>query len=150
MSEQLFEPRFTLQRIYIKDLSFESPRAPAVFQEKWQPQINLELNSRHVHLGESQYEVTLSATVTANNEADEAIFLVEVQQAGVFLMRELEGDMLARVLGASCPDVLFPYMREAIDAAVIRGNFPPLMLAPVCFDTIYEQAKLQQKTASIQ
>jgi len=86
MSEQSLDAQFALQRIYIKDVSFESPKAPEAFRQQWKPQVNLELNSRHVDLGDDNHEVVLSLTVTAKSEDEEVIYLVEVQQAGVFLL----------------------------------------------------------------
>ena len=150
MSEQApntqTEAQFVLQRIYVKDMSFESPRAPESFLKQWQPKINLELNNSNRSLGDNVYEVVLSLTVTANNEADETIYLAEIQQAGVFLVRGIEGEALGQTLNAYCPNVLFPYAREAIDALVTRGSFPALMLAPVNFDAVYAQARAQAQS----
>ena len=143
MSEQAAteEQQFVLQRIYVKDLSFESPKAPEAFRMQWKPQVGLELNSGHKDVGDDNYEVQLTLTVTAKNQDDEVIYLAEVQQAGIFLIKGLPEDALSQTLGAFCPNVLFPYAREALDAIVIKGSFPPLMLAPVNFDAIYEQAR---------
>ena len=148
MSETQPDAQFSLQRIYIKDVSFESPRAPEAFRQQWKPQVNLELNSRHVDLGDENHEVILSLTVTAKNEEEEVIYLVEVQQAGVFMLKGLNDEVLAQTLGSFCPNVLFPYAREAIDSIVIKGSFPALMLAPVNFDAIYAQAKAQTEQLS--
>ena len=148
MSETQPDAQFSLQRIYIKDASFESPRAPEAFRQQWKPQVNLELNSRHVDLGDENHEVILSLTVTARNEEEEVIYLVEVQQAGVFMLKGLNDEVLAQTLGSFCPNVLFPYAREAIDSIVIKGSFPALMLAPVNFDAIYAQAKAQTEQQS--
>ncbi|MDZ7685212.1 MAG: protein-export chaperone SecB [Gammaproteobacteria bacterium] len=149
-TEPAAEPReggaqFSLQRIYMKDMSFESPRSPAGFRGQWRPKVNLELNSRYSEIEESHYEVVLSLTTTARDDADEVVYLVEVQQAGIFLVKGMAGDALQQTLGSFCPNVLFPYAREAIDSIVTRGSFPPLMLAPVNFDAIYEQAKAQRE-----
>lgn len=149
MSEQT-GTQFVLQRIYIKDLSFESPRAPDAFRQQWKPQVNLELNSGHKSLGDDNHEVILTLTVTAKTEADETIYLAEVQQAGVFLIKGLEGENLSQTLGAFCPNVLFPYARETLDSIVIKGSFPPLMLAPVNFDAIYEQDRNRPADATVQ
>ena len=137
-------PKFALQRIYIKDASFESPKAPDCFRGQWQPKVNLELNSKHTGLDNDLYEVVLQVTVTARNAEDEVIYIIEVQQAGIFLIQGLEGDPFYKTLGSFCPSVLFPYVRETIDSFVIKGSFPALMLAPVNFDAIYEHT-LQQK-----
>jgi preprotein translocase subunit SecB len=146
MSEQAQAPQFVLQRIYIKDISFESPKAPEAFVKQWKPQINLELNTANRSLGEDNYEVVLSLTVTAKNEAEETIYLIELQQAGVFLLKGMDNATLSQTLGSFCPSVLFPYARETIDSVVSKGSFPPLMLAPVNFDAIYEQAKAQAES----
>jgi preprotein translocase subunit SecB len=139
------QTQFSLQRIYLKDMSFESPRAPVVFQEAWQPNVNLELNARHEVLGENLYEVVLNLTVTANNEGDNVAFLAEVQQAGIFHIRGLEEAALQQTLGSFCPNILFPYAREVVDNLVGKGSFPILMLAPVNFDAIYAETVKRRK-----
>ena len=141
MSEQDQQAQFVLQRIYVKDMSFESPKAPDAFTQQWKPQINLELNTSHTNHDEDNYEVVLSLTVTARNEAEETIYLVEVQQAGVFMIKGMSDDTRGQTLGSFCPNVLFPYARETIDSIVSKGSFPALMLAPVNFDAVYAQAK---------
>lgn len=143
-------PQFALQRIYICDSSFESPRAPLAFRGQWQPKINLDLNSGHSEIEEGLYEIKLHLTVTARNQEDEIIYLAEVQQAGIFLIRGLEDAVMGQTLGSFCPAVLFPYAREAIDAMVIKGSFPALMLAPVNFDALWEQTKAQREQNNIQ
>ena len=140
------QPQFALQRIYVKDLSFESPKAPEMFQQQWQPEVKLDLNTSNRGLEEGLHEVVLSLTITVENgpeDKKETAFVVEVQQAGVFLVKGLADEELHRTLGAFCPNILFPYAREAIDNLVLRGSFPPLMLAPVNFDALYLQAKEQ-------
>ncbi|MFT7132832.1 MAG: preprotein translocase subunit SecB [Cyclobacteriaceae bacterium] len=146
MSEQAAEPRdaqFSLQRIYLKDASFESPRAPESFMGQWKPKVNLELNSQHKSVGDDLFEVGLRVTVTVKKEDDEVVYLSEVEQAGIFLIKGLAEQAMAQTLGSFCPSVLFPYAREALDSLVIKGSFPPLMLAPVNFDAIYEQSRQQ-------
>lgn len=138
------QPQFALQRIYIKDISFESPNAPQIFQQQWQPQVNLDLNTSNERLNDNQFEVVLSLTATAK-VGDKTAFIVEVQQAGVFFISGFEGDQLGHMLGAYCPNILFPYAREAIDSLVNRGSFPALMLSPVNFDAIYAQALQRQQ-----
>ncbi|MGK0462478.1 MAG: preprotein translocase subunit SecB, partial [Candidatus Azotimanducaceae bacterium] len=140
--------QFALQRIFVKDASFESPRAPEIFRAKWQPKVNMELNSSHNKIEEDLYEVVIQLTITARSENDEVVYLTEVQQAGIFLVKGLEPEALLQTLGAFCPSVLFPYAREAVDNLVIKGSFPPLMLAPVNFDAIYEQTRRQQQEAT--
>lgn len=142
-SDNQNQAQFALQRIYVKDLSFESPNSPVVFQEQWKPQVNLDLNTSHSKVSDNQYEVVLSLTVTAKI-GEKVAYIVEVQQAGVFLVSGIEGAQLGQMLGAYCPTILFPYARETIDTVVNKGSFPALMLAPVNFDAIYAQA-LQRK-----
>lgn len=133
---------FGIQRIYLKDTSFESPNAPQVFQGQWKPQINMDLNTKSNKLADDVYEVVLTLTVTAKNE-DKTAFLAEVHQAGIFKIEGLEGAALHQAVGAFCPNLLFPYAREAIDSLVLKGSFPALMLAPVNFDAIYAQSVQQ-------
>jgi len=141
------QPQFALQRIYVKDISFESPNAPDVFQAAWKPQINMDLNTASNKVSDTQFEVTISLSITA--KVDEKVaFIVEVQQAGIFHISGIEGAQLAQTLGAFCPNVLFPYAREAVDSMVNKGSFPSLMLAPVNFDAIYAEAmKRKQEEA---
>ncbi len=141
------QPQFALQRIYVKDISFESPNAPEVFQAAWKPQINMDLNTASNKVSDTQFEVTISLSITA--KVDEKVaFIVEIQQAGIFHVSGIEGVQLAQTLGAFCPNVLFPYAREAVDSMVNKGSFPSLMLAPVNFDAIYAEAmKRKQEEA---
>ena len=152
MTEQAQESTFELQRIYVKDLSFESPRSPDAFLKQWKPNVGLELNVSNVSIGEDQYEVTLKLSVTATNEAEEVIYLMELQQSGVFVIKGVNEEVLTQTLGSFCPSVLFPYARETIDSIVTKGSFPPLMLSPINFDGIYAQAKEKNEveTTSIQ
>ncbi len=141
--------QFAIQRVYIKDVSFESPNAPEVFRGQWKPQINMDLNTRSNKLADDVYEVVLTLTVTAKNE-DKTAFLAEVQQAGIFKIEGLEGGALHQTIGAYCPNLLFPYAREAIDSLVVKGSFPALMLAPVNFEAIYAQSLQQAKAQAEQ
>lgn len=136
------ERAFQLQRIYTKDISFEVPGAPDVFLKQWQPQVNVQLNTETRRVGESEtdYEVVLSLTVTANNE-DKTVYLVEVKQAGIFTIVGIEGEERDQLLGAYCPNLLFPYARELITDLVSRGTFPQLLLQPINFDALYQDAK---------
>lgn len=136
-------PAFALQRIYVKDSSFESPRSPTVFQGQWAPKISFNLGSKSALVSEGVYEVVLTITVEAKVE-DNAAFLAEVHQAGIFTCSGLAEADLEQVLSAVCPNILFPYAREAIDSLVIKGSFPPVNLAPVNFDALYMQSKQQQ------
>jgi len=137
--------KFALQRIYIKDSSFESPKSPDCFRGQWQPKVNMELNSTHNTIGEGLYEVVLQLTITAKaGEDDEVVYLTEVIQAGIFHIQGLSEEALKQTLGSFCASVLFPYARESIDSLVTKGSFPALMLAPVNFDAIYDHGRKQQ------
>ncbi|MEX0622947.1 protein-export chaperone SecB [Saccharospirillum sp.] len=139
MTEQQ-KPQFAIQRIYTRDVSFESPNAPAIFREEWKPQIKLDLNTRTRTLDENVVEVVLIITVEAKI-GEKTAFLTEVQQAGVFTVAGFPDETRDQMIGAYCPSVLFPYAREAVDTAVTKGSFPALMLAPVNFDALYLQNK---------
>ncbi|MDP5148128.1 protein-export chaperone SecB [Shewanella sp. ULN5] len=140
-------PQFNIQRVYTKDLSFETPNSPAVFQKEWNPEVKLDLDTRSAKLSDDTYEVVLSLTVTAKN-GDETAFLCEVQQAGIFSIVGLTEPQLAHSLGAYCPNVLFPYARETVSGLVARGTFPQLNLAPVNFDALFAQYVQQRQAAA--
>lgn len=143
-SEQATQANFALQRIYVKDISFESPNSPAVFQKQWKPEVSMDLNTKNVKLGDDHYEVVVSVTLTVNVDGMTA-YIVEIQQAGIFVVQGLEGGHLAQALSAFCPNLLFPYLRETIDTVVVKGSFPAMMLAPVNFDAIFAQAVMQRQ-----
>ncbi len=143
MSEEN-QQQFVIQKVYVKDVSFESPNAPAVFSDgEWQPEVNVQLNTETKKITDEQYEVCLNVTVTAK-QAGKTAFLVEVKQAGVFQMQGFEEEQLKGMLGAYCPEVLFPFVREAISDLVIKGGFPQLLLVPVNFNQLYMQHQQQQ------
>ena len=141
-------PEFALQRIYVKDLSFEAPHAPAVFTEKWQPQLNVGLNTQVTPLGNDHVEVVLVVTVTAKS-GDKTAYHVEVQQGGIFLARNIPDNDKGPLLGVVCPNILFPYAREVVSDLVSRGSFPQMLLAPVNFEALYMQrmAQLREQAA---
>jgi len=133
------QPQFQLQRIYVKDLSFEAPLGHAVFQKQWKPKVQLDLNTTTNKLDEKNFEVVLRLTITAKQD-DETAFLVEVHQAGIFGCDGFDSQQLHQVLNMMCPNILFPYARETIDGMVLKGSFPPLMIAPVNFEALYQQS----------
>lgn len=133
-------PQFALQRIYLKDSSFESPRSPAVFQGQWQPKINFDIKTRNSKIQDGVFEVVLVLTVEATLE-EEPAFVVEVHQAGVFTAKDFDNVQLEQLLATVCPNILFPYAREMIDSLVVKGSFPALMLAPINFEALYAQQK---------
>ncbi|VAX77146.1 Protein-export protein SecB [Serratia symbiotica] len=130
------ELSFQIRRIYIKDISFEAPKSPQIFQLEWQPEVKLDLETASSHLAEEIYEVVLRVTITATLEKETA-FLCEVQQAGIFFIAGIKGSQLTHCLGAYCPNILFPYVRECITSLVVRGTFSQINLAPVNFDALF-------------
>ena len=149
MSEtQTPEQQFHIQKIYTKDLSFESPNAPEIFTTSdFKPDVNVQINSGHKKLADDTFEVVLSLTVTAKQQ-DKTAYLVEVHQAGVFTISGFEDDQVAGMLGAYCPETLFPFAREAISDLVVRGGYMQLMLQPINFNALYQQHLEQQQAAS--
>ena len=138
---------FTIQKIYTKDISFETPNSPAIFtQTEWNPDVNVQLNSRATVLEDNAHEVVLAVTVTVKL-GDKTAYLAEVQQAAIFKIENFPAEQMGHVLGSFCPNILFPYVREAISDLVARGGFPQMLLAPVNFDAIYAQHMQQQAQA---
>lgn len=135
--------QFAIQRIFVKDISFEAPNAPAIFRKEWKPEVKLDLDTRSEKIDDNTFQVVLSLTVTTT-VGEETAFLCEVQQAGIFSIGELEEMQMAHMLAAFCPNILFPYAREAVSSLVNRGTFPQLNLAPVNFDALFAQY-LQQR-----
>lgn len=132
------EKQFSLQKLYVKDVSFETPNSPEVFTYKWDPKVEFNLSSNAQSLQENLFEVTVTTTITVTIE-DKTAYLVEVCQAGIFAMVNFEEDELGPLLGSYCPNVLFPYAREAVSDLVTKGGFPPMLLAPINFDALYAQ-----------
>lgn len=141
-------PQFAIQRVYTKDVSFETPNSPAIFQEDWKPDVKLDIDTRSDKLADNTYEVVLSLTVTATVN-EKTAFLAEVQQAGIFTIGNLPEAQLAHAIGAFCPTTLFPYARETVANLVNRGSFPQLNLAPVNFEALFA-SYLQQKAQAAQ
>lgn len=140
-------PQFEIQRIYVKDVSFESPNTPHTFVEEWKPEVQLNLETKSSKVQENLHEVVLSITATVTSNAKNA-FLIEVEQAGVFMINGFPSDQLHQMLGSFCPNILFPYAREVVSDLVVRGGFPQLILAPVNFDALYAQHMDKQKGES--
>ena len=145
---QAQEQQFAIQKLYLKDVSFESPNAPSVFADgDWQPEVNIQINSSNKSVGQDTFEVDLKITVTAKQNKKTA-FLVELTQSGIFTIAGFEQDNLRGMLGAYCPETLFPFAREATAELVSKGGFPPLLLAPVNFNALYMQQAQQQAAAA--
>jgi len=140
--------QFAIQRIFVKDISFEAPNAPAIFRKEWKPEVKLDLDTRSEKIEDNVYQVILSLTVTTT-VGEETAFLCEVQQAGIFSIGQLEEAQMAHMLASFCPNILFPYAREAVSNLVNRGTFPQLNLAPVNFDALFAQY-LQQRQGETQ
>ncbi|HED18691.1 MAG TPA: protein-export chaperone SecB [Gammaproteobacteria bacterium] len=131
-------PEFAILRIYLKDVSFETPNSPGVFAQEFKPEISLQLNTAIKKIENDIYEVVLSITVTAK-QGEQTGFLVEVQQAGLFTLKGFDEAQKGPMLGAYCPNTLFPYAREEISGLVSKGGFPPVLLSPINFDMIYAE-----------
>jgi len=139
---------FQLQKIYLKDTSFETPNSPEIFTENWVPDVNIELQTAGKSLADDVHEVVLSVTVTTK-VGDKTAYLVEVHQAGVFTLSGFNDSERSHMLGSFCPNILFPYAREAISDFVGKGGFPQIMIAPVNFDALYAQHVQQQNSENV-
>lgn len=137
------EPIFSIQRIYLKDASFETPHSPHIFRSEWQPRVDIELQTGSTLLEEGVYEVVIGITATAV-VGDKVAFLAEVKQAGIFTVSQFPEDQMGPMLGIVCPNILFPYAREAISNSVVRGSFPQLNIDPVNFEALYMQQDEQK------
>lgn len=136
---------FQIEKIYVKDISLEIPNGPQAFMQQAQPQLEVQIDTGSSQFAEAYYEATVSATVTAK-VGERTLFLAEAVQAGIFQMRNVPADDLKPLLGIACPTILFPYLRETISDLVIRGGFPPVLLAPVSFEALYVQRLQQQQS----
>jgi len=144
--EQNEQPVFGIEKLYVKDLSVEVPNAPEIFLEQSAPQIEVQLNTSGRGVGEGAVEVVLTVTVTAKL-ADKTVFLVEVGQAGIFRMLNIPEEQMEGLGAVACPNVLFPYAREAVSDAVTRAGFQPIVLQPVNFEAMYLQRLQEQQSA---
>jgi preprotein translocase subunit SecB len=137
------QPSLQIEKLYVKDLSLEVPNAPQVFTQQVQPEVEVQITTAAAQFAEGYFEVTVSATVTAR-AAERTLFLAEAAQAGIFSLRNVPPEQLDALLGIACPQILFPYLREAISDIVVRGGFPPVLLSPVSFEALYLQRMQQQ------
>ena len=143
MSEQQDQqPVFSIEKIYVKDLSLEIPHAPQVFLGREQPEIDMQLGTGAQLLEDGIYEASVTVTITANL-GDQVNFLIEAAQAGIFQIRNLPEAEIDPILGVACPNILFPYVRETVSDVVNRAGFPPVLLAPINFDALYAQQRAQ-------
>ena len=139
---------FSLQRIYLKDCSFETPHTPQIFRSDWQPQVTLEMQTKTESLGEDSYEVILGVTATAKVD-NKVAFLIEVKQAGIFTIKDFNDEQKQEIMGVVCPGILFPYVREVVSNTIARGSFPQLLLDPINFEGLYRQ-QMEQQVASVE
>lgn len=146
MSEQE-NPVFTIEKLYLKDLSVEVPNAPQIFLEREAPNVGIQLQTNAQVLAEGAYEVTLTVTVTAKIE-EKTVFLVEVGQAGIFRIHNVPEESMEPLLSIACPNILFPYAREVVSEAVMRAGFAPVILQPVNFESLYA-SRLQQESEGV-
>jgi len=135
------EASLSMERIYIKDLSYEAPKTPKVFLEQKAPAINIQVDIHHHSIADAEgyFEVVLSLTVDARNEQNEAVFLIELKHAGVFVLNGIPKDEVDQVLEITCPNILLPFAREAINDFITKGGFPQLLINPINFDALYQQ-----------
>jgi preprotein translocase subunit SecB len=141
------QPTFQIEKIYVKDLSLELPNAPQVFLQAETPQLDVQINNESAQLSEGLYEVVITVTVTARG-AEKTLFLAEAAQAGIFSVRGVPEQDMDPLLGIACPNILYPYVRETVSDLVVRGGFPPVLLAPVSFESLYLQRQQQQAGAA--
>ena len=147
MSEpQSNQPVFSIEKVYVKDLSLEIPNAPQSFLEREAPTVDIQLHHNTSSVEEGVYQTVLTVTVTAK-VGDKTLFLVEAGQAGIFTVRNVPAPELDAILGIACPNILFPYVREVVSDTVTRAGFPPVVLNPVNFEAIYQQARQGQPAA---
>ena len=138
------QPAFAIQRVYIKDLSFESPHAPGIFLQEWDPETNVEMDNSVNQIEEGVFDVQLKITVTVKN-SDKVAYIAEVVQGGIFTIMGFSEKEQKQITGAACPGTLYPYAREALSDVITKGSYPPFMLAPVNFDFIYGQHRQQRQ-----
>jgi len=142
--QQNNQPSFTIEKVYVKDLSLEIPNAPAVFLEREAPQVDIQLHHNSSQVDANIYQTVLTVTITAKI-GDKTMFLVEAGQAGIFSVRNVPAADLDAILGIACPNILFPYVREVVSETVTRAGFPPVVLAPVNFEAIYAAQRNAQQ-----
>ena len=136
--------KFGMQKIYVKDMSFEIPDSPMVFQEEWDPSVNMDIGNSATKIAEDIFEAVLNVTITVKS-GEKTMYLIEAQQAGIFHIAGLPDESINKMLATTCPNILFPFVREVISDLVTRGGFPQLLLAPVNFDALYAQKEYQKQ-----
>ena len=147
MTEEQQTPVFSIEKLYVKDLSVEAPNTPEIFLENDSPSVELQLRTEGKPLNEGLFEVALTVTVTATI-GDKTAFLVEATQAGIFQLRNIPEESIEPLLAVACPNLLFPYAREVISDATMRAGFTPVILQPVNFEQLYMERQRQQAAAA--
>lgn len=137
---QIPQQEFAIHRIYVKDVSLETPGSPQAFLEEWQPVVTMDLQTEVKKMDEKNYEIILTVTVTTKVK-EKVAFLIEVKQAGIFSLAGFNGEQLDGMQKAFCPNILYPYLRETVTDLVVKAGFPPLYLQPINFDALYLQQK---------
>ena len=146
-AQQNNQPVFSIEKVFVKDLSLEIPNAPQVFLEREAPQVDIQLHHNSTGVEEGVYQTVLTVTVTAKI-GEKTMFLVEAARAGIFVVRNIPAQELEAVLAIACPNILFPYVREVISDTVVRAGFPPVILSPVNFEAIYAAQRDPQPAAA--
>ena len=139
MSEEL-QPVFSIEKLYVKDMSLEVPHAPKIFLEQGEPEVDMRVSTESTKLEDEFYEVSVTVTVTAKLEDGRVMFLNEVAQGGIFRSAHIPEEDMQLLLAVACPNILFPYAREAVSATITRAGFPPVLLAPINFEAMYQQS----------
>lgn len=141
------QAQFAIQKIYVKDVSFEVPGAPQIFNEPGQPQLELNLNQKVARVAEGVFEVTLGITLTCKL-GEKTVYLAEIEQAGLFSLMGFDDRTMDMMLGTYCPNVLFPYARQAVGELVAQGGFPPFYLQPINFEALYAEGLRRRAEAA--
>lgn len=137
------QPEFGVEKLYIKDLSLEVPHSPQIFLEQEAPEIDMRISTESQRVEEGFYECSVTVTVTAKLSDERVMFLNELTQAGIFRLSNIPEEDIKLLLGVACPNILYPYAREAVSSTVTRAGFPPVILAPINFEAMYNQAQEQ-------
>jgi preprotein translocase subunit SecB len=144
MAESAADPVFQIQRVYLKEASLEQPNSPAILLEQEQPTVDIQLGVEAAQAAEGLYEVSVTATVTTKIK-DRTVFLVEVKQAGIFEIRNVPQEQMNAIMGIACPQIVYPYLRSNVSDIVTRAGFPPVYLAEINFQAMFEQQQQQQQ-----
>ena len=148
MAETNLDPVFQIQRVYLKDVSLEQPNSPAILLSQEQPGVEIQLGVGAEPVAEGLFEVTVTATVQTKI-ADKTVFLVEAKQAGIFEIRNVPDDQLGTILGIACPQIVYPYLRGNVADVIQRGGFPPVHLAEINFQAMYEQQQAEAAASQL-